>query len=122
MVTVDITPTEVVIRPRGLHRLWAFKRELRIPRGQLKRIEAGVSQDARARLWHSLRLPGTAVPWFITAGSYRSKGRWAFWDVVGSGEKAVTLTTEGHRYAELVVDVEDPGATVDTVQRVIGPK
>jgi hypothetical protein len=112
----------VVIRPRGLHRLWALKREVRIPRVQLKRVEAGVSPDARARLWHSLRLPGTSVPWLITAGSYRFAGRWAFWDVVGNGEKAVTLRTEGHRYADLVVDVEDPGATVDAVQRAIGPK
>jgi hypothetical protein len=122
MVTVDITPTDVIIRPLGLHRLWALKRELRIPRRQLQRVEAGVSPDARARLWHSLRLPGTFVPWLITAGSYRSKGRWAFWDVVGNGENAITLTTEGHRYAELVVDVEEAGATVDAVQRAIGPK
>ena len=122
MVTVDITPTEVVIRPRGLHRLWALKREVRIPRRQLKGVEAGVSPDARARLRHSLRQPGTAVRGLITAGSYCSKGRWAFWDVVGRGERAVTLTTEGHRYAELVVDVEEPGVTVDALQRAIGPK
>ena len=119
MVTVDITPTEVVIRPRGLHRLWTLKREVRIPRRQLKRVEAGVAPDARARLSHSLRLPGTSVPWLITAGSYRSRGQWAFWDVVGGGEKAVTLTTEGHRYTELVVDVEEPAATVDAVKRAI---
>ncbi len=121
MVTVDITPTEVVIRPRGLHALWAFKREVRIPRGQLKRVQVGVTPDAGTRLRHSLRLPGTAVPWLITAGSYRSDGRWAFWDVVGKGEKAVTLTTEGHRYAELVVDVAEPEATVTALQQVIGP-
>ncbi len=120
MVTVDITATEVVIRPLGLHRLWALKREVRIPRGQLKHVQAGVAEDARARLWRSVRLPGTSVPGLITAGSYRSEGRWTFWDVVGKGAHAVTLRTEGHRYAELVVDVAEPQATVRAVQQAIG--
>jgi hypothetical protein len=119
MVDVDITSAEVVLRVRGLHRLWALKREVRIPRAQLKRVEAGVTPDARARLWRSLRMPGTSVPSLITAGSYRSLRQWAFWDVVGNGENAVTLSTEGHRYKQLVVDVADPKATVEAIDRAI---
>jgi hypothetical protein len=122
LVDVDITSNEVIIRPRGLHRLWAFKREVRIPRAQLKRVETGVTPDARAMLSRSIRMPGTSVPSLITAGSYRSKGQWAFWDVVGKGEKAVTLSTEGHRYTQLIVDVGEPKAMVDALQRVIGSR
>ena len=121
MVDIDITSNEVVIRPRGLHQLWAFKREVRIPRSQLKRAEAGVPPAAWARLSRSLRLSGTRVPSLIIAGSYRCNGRWAFWDVVGKGYDAVTLTTDGHRYAELVVDVADPKVAVESVQRSIVP-
>jgi hypothetical protein len=121
MVDVDITSQEVILRPRGLHKLWTFKREVRIPRAQLKRVVAGVSPEARAMLSHSIRMPGTAVPLLITAGSYRCRGEWAFWDVVGSGENAVTLSTEGHRYTQLVVDVVDPNATVDAIARATRP-
>ena len=120
MVDVDVTSEEVLIRPRGLHRLWAFKLELRIPRAQLKRVEAGVTPDARALLWRSRRMPGTSVPGLITAGSYRSNRGWTFWDVVGNGERALTLSTEGYRYVQLIVDVAEPKATVDAVQRAIG--
>ena len=115
MVDVDITSLELVLRPRGLHKLWTFKREVRIPRAQLKGVEVGVSPSARALLSRSIRLPGTSVPWRITAGSYRSTGEWSFWDVVGNGEHAVTFSTEGHRYSQLVVDVADPKATVEAI-------
>ena len=119
MVDIEIDSDEVVIRIRGFHRLWAFRREIRIPRTQIIGIEAGMKPDSRARLSRSLRMPGTSVPSLITAGSYRCNGEWAFWDVVGTGENAVTLSAEGHPYVELVVDVRDPKATVDAVQRAI---
>ncbi len=120
MVDVDITGDEVVIRPRGFHTLWTLKREVRIPRTQLKRVEAGVSPEARARLWRSVRLPGTFVPALIAAGSFRAQGRWSFWDVVGTGRNALTLSTEGHHFAELLVDVEQPGLTLTALRRAIG--
>ena len=120
MVEIQISSSEVVLRPRGLHRLWALKGEIRIPLNQLKRVDVGVTPEARQRLSRSLRLPGTYVPRVITAGSYRCNGKWAFWDVVGKGENAVTLSTEGHHYTELVVDVSDTKATIHAFERVIG--
>jgi hypothetical protein len=119
MVAVDITSREAVLRPRGLHALWTFQSELRIPLAQLKQVEVGVAPDARARLMRSVRMPGTSVPWLITAGSYRSVGQWAFWDVARRGASAITLTTVGHHYAELVVDVADPKATVAALRRAM---
>ncbi len=119
MVDVDITKTEVVLRVRGLHKLWAFKSEVRIPLAELKLIEQGVDPEARAMRSLSLRLPGTSVPLLITAGSFRVDGQWAFWDVAGNGGNAVTFLTAGHRYAQVVVDVADPRTTVEAVQRAI---
>ncbi|MGO9064433.1 MAG: hypothetical protein ACLQIH_06780 [Myxococcaceae bacterium] len=119
MVDVDISADEVVLRPRGLHRLWTFRQEVRIPLAQLKSVEAGVSPEARTQRRRSLRLPGTSLPCLITAGSYRARGRWSFWDVVGDGQSALTLSTEGHHYAELIVDVTDPGLTLAALRRAI---
>ncbi len=115
MVDIDITSLEVVLRPLGLHTLWAFTREVRVPWAQLKRVDVGVTPEARAMRSRSVRMPGTSIPSLITAGSYRSMGKWAFWDVAGNGENAVTISTEGHRYAYLVVDVADPKATVAAI-------
>ena len=120
MVDIEIASNEVVVRLRGLHRLWALKSEVRIPRAQLKSVELAVTQGARARLSRSVRLPGTSIPSLITAGSYRCDGQWAFWDVTGKGDSAVTLTTDGHQYREVVVDVADPIATVAVLQSLIG--
>lgn len=48
MVDIDITSLEVVLRPLGLHTLWAFTREVRVPWAQLKRVDVGVTPEARA--------------------------------------------------------------------------
>jgi len=116
MVDIDITAQEVVLRLRGLHKLWAFKREVRVQRAQLKRVEAGVTPEAWSMLCRSIRMPGTSIPSLITAGSYRSMGKWAFWDVTGVGQHAVTISTEGHRYAYLVVDVVDRVASLEALE------
>jgi hypothetical protein len=118
MVDVFITADEVILRPKGLHRLLAFKREVRIQRSELRAVVRGVTEEARARLRRSLRLPGTSLPG-LHAGSYRRAGQWAFWDVAGNGENALTLSTEGNRYAELVVDVEDPAAVAADLRRAM---
>lgn len=120
MVDIHLMPDALVVKVLGLHQLWAFKREIRIPRAELRSIEVGVAPGAQATVYRSLRLPGTFVPRLIRAGSYRGSNGWLFWDIAGRGPKAVTLTTQGHRYAQLVVDVADPHATVERVRRGLG--
>ena len=122
MVDLAVDGNEVVLRVRGLHQLWALKREIRIPCEQLTGVQAGMADEARKTLYRSLRLPGTFLPGVIRAGSYRTRGAWLFWDVVGKGQRAVTLSTKGHRYAQLVVDVADPKAAVQMLSTAIKSK
>ena len=79
----------------------------------------GVDRDPEeARRWFNvLRLPGTAVPWVIVAGSYYWRGEWTFYDVrLRHLERAIVIRLRDERYARLVVEVEDPNATVAQIE------
>ena len=60
-----------------------------------------------------------ADTWIIVAGSYLQAGRWTFWGVRGSGDKAIEVDLVGLWYHRLVIDVADPDAERDRLQATI---
>ncbi|MEU7854513.1 hypothetical protein [Nonomuraea sp. NPDC049141] len=54
----------------------------------------------------------------ITAGTFHLDGERVFWDVHDAA-KAVVIELADERYTRLVVEVDDPRATVDLVERHI---
>lgn len=109
MVDVRIEGNTVVFDVRGLHKLWALKSRIEVPRGRI----ADVRHDpAAARSWwKGWRAPGTHVPGLITAGTYYLHGERVFWDV-RDASRAVVVELDGHAYDRLVIEVEDPAAVV----------
>jgi hypothetical protein len=57
---------------------------------------------------------GVWVPGPITTGTYYREGELVFWDV-HDPEKTVVIHLRDERYARLVIEVEDPEATVARV-------
>ena len=68
-----------------------------------------------ARTPDGLPLPGTYLPWVITAGSYWRPGRWSFW-CVHDPARAIVIDLTGDRYSRLVLQVDDPVATVAAIE------
>ena len=62
---------------------------------------------------------GIWVPGSITAGTYYQEGELAFWDVHDPG-KTVVIRLQDERYRRLVIEVEDPEATVARVNEAAG--
>ena len=54
------------------------------------------------------------MPGPITAGTYYQEGELVFWDV-HDPEKTVVIHLKDERYGRLVIEVEDPEATVAQV-------
>lgn len=115
MTTIELTDDKLELTVRGFDVVLALKKHLSIPLAHVTRVEAGVAAEAREQLRHSLRMPGTYLPGIVTAGSYVEHGRWMFWDV-HSGERAITIFVEHERYDAVVVDVDDPAATVARIE------
>ncbi len=114
MTTIEINDGKLHLRVRGLDIVLALKKELTVPLSHITRAEVGVAADALDRLHHSIRMPGTAIPGVVIAGSYRESGRWMFWDI-HSGEQAITIWLTHEHYDAIVVDVADPATTVGQI-------
>ena len=114
MVDVAVRGDRVTFGVRGLHRLWAFKRSIEVPRASIRDVRVDPGAVAG---WKGWRLPGTHIPGLIVAGSYRAGGAWTFFDVVDR-QRAVVVELEGQPYRRLVVEVEDPEAVVASLGRL----
>jgi cytochrome c-type biogenesis protein CcmH/NrfG len=105
VVEIEVTGGVITFRVLGLHKLWALRSSVRVPLRSI--VEAQLGEAVARELWKGWRLPGTAFPGVITAGSYLKSGEWTFWDVVHPA-KSLLVTLRDHRYARLVVEVADP--------------
>lgn len=103
LARVDMADDALVVRPRGLNRLWAMKGEVRVPLAQVSEVRTGVARRSVPSGW---RVPGTYVPGLIQAGTYRSKGERSFW-LVGRASHVTVVEFAGGRFDRIVLELSD---------------
>lgn len=113
MATVSIVEGRLVVELNGLDRLWALKSRLRIP---LEHVRGASADPGMIHEPKGLRVGGTHVPGVITAGTFHQEGDRVFW-AVKDAAKAVVVELRDERYARLVLQVDDPRATVGLIER-----
>jgi hypothetical protein len=103
---------------QGHHKLWALRSRLRVPLSDIVDVRHD-PERARAK-WPGLRLPGTHVPFFYTAGTYyQSDFRPDFWTVRRPEQAIVIQCKPGAAFDEIIVEVEDPAATVTSIRAAL---
>jgi hypothetical protein len=115
MATVSIDNDTLVVEIEGLDKLWALKSRLEIP---LANVRGATADPGIAREPKGVRAPGAYIPNVITAGTFHLDGEKVFWDVHDAG-KAVVIELADERYARLVIEVDEPRAVVDLVERSV---
>ena len=115
MALVHIDGDDLVVVIEGLHKVWALKSSLAIPLANVRGATAdpGISAEPKG-----IRAPGTRVPGLITAGTFHLDGEKVFWDVRDPAKTVVVELADEH-YARLVLQVEDPRATVALVENAL---
>lgn len=114
MVTIQLDGDALDVQVQGGHKLWALKSSLRIPLADVVSIRHDPERASTAM--PGLRMPGTHVPFFYTAGTYyQSDFRPDFWTVRHPVNAVVIQCREGAAYDEIIVEVEDPAATVTLI-------
>ncbi|MBL0171072.1 MAG: hypothetical protein IPP90_10125 [Gemmatimonadaceae bacterium] len=109
MVTITVDGGVLHLEVVGIDKLWSLRSHLEIP---LDHVRSAMPAPDSAKGWfEGLRLAGTFVPGLLTAGTFYEDGGLVFWDV-HHPENAVAIELEHERYRRLVVEVEDPAATV----------
>lgn len=115
MAVVSIEADALRVTFRGIHRLWTLRRRLTVPLAHIVDARRDASLASASPGW---RLLGAELPGVVAAGRFVKDGERAFWDVVDPA-KAVVIELRGERYARLVLEVEEPEKTVDTVRRAL---
>jgi len=116
MAQLEITADALVLHVTGLDRILALKQTISVPWEHV----SGVDQDRAEAgvVFHGLKLPGTAVPGVVTAGSFFRGGQWTFWDVHDPAQ-AVIIRLRDEHYSRLVVGVDDPADAVSRVRSAL---
>ncbi|MFJ7998799.1 hypothetical protein ACIQ7D_16885 [Streptomyces sp. NPDC096310] len=115
MAVIRIDGDNLVVVIEGLDKLWAFKGSLTIP---LAHVRGATADPGIATEPKGIRAPGARVPGVITAGTFHQDGEKVFWDLKDPS-KAVVVELADEKYARLVVQVDDPRATVALVENAL---
>lgn len=113
MVDLSVGEGQLVLKVRGLDRVWSFKSRLAIP---LERIRGARADPSVARgWWKGIRAPGTHIPGIIIAGTFYQDDKRIFWDV-HDPEKTIIIDLEDDLYDQLIVEVSDPKEAVRLIE------
>lgn len=115
MVTIAIQGRMAVFSLQGLHRLWAFRREIEVRLAHILDVRPA-DPALLGRRWKGVRLLGTAVPGHLAAGAFYRNGRLTFWDVGSHPERAIQVILTNETFSELIVEVADPLSEVARFQ------
>ncbi len=115
MVRISIDGRDLIVHVQGLDKLWALKSRLTVP---LEHVRGATADPGIVREPKGWRAPGAHIPGVIIAGTFRQDGQKVFW-VVHDSTKAVVIELRDETYQRLVLEVEDPRATVSQIERAL---
>jgi len=120
MTRVEIVDGRLKIELLRWHKLWACKSRLDFPLEHVVGAERWDREKHRLD-WRTIRAPGTAVPWVIIAGTYHNRGRHYFYDVC-KFSRAIVIELRHQWYTRVIVEVEDPEATLRMISPHVVPE
>jgi hypothetical protein len=105
MNTVTVENGHLIIEPRGLDKLWSFRRKIDVPLAQVRGATAdeGVRYEPKG-----IRAPGLAIPGKYS-GTFHRDGEKTFWNVSDPVRNVVLELDGTGMYNRLVLTVENPG-------------
>jgi hypothetical protein len=108
MVIVTKTETDFIFKIKGLHKFWAFKKQISIP---INHIIKSYPFIKNPKTFLGFRMPGTFIPWVITAGTYVNSSGTYFYDMM-SKKKTIIVELNNEHYTQLIIEVENPTETM----------
>ena len=116
--SVDMNASSMTVTLRGLDVVWATRRRIVVPLGHVR----GARRDAQAARhgpWLGAGRTDALLDYAVAASPMLVHGRHEFWDV-HDPERAVAIDLAGEQYDRLVIEVDDPVATVEAVNAAVG--
>jgi hypothetical protein len=104
MVTIQKIDNHFLFEVKGMHKLWAFKSEIKIP---CEHVLKAYQDDGIVNGRRGFRFPGTSIPGIIHAGTYLNNGETNFWDVSNTDD-AIVKDLKDEAYHQIIIQVENP--------------
>jgi hypothetical protein len=115
MTSVRIRGESLEIEAGAPGEFWNLRSRMTIP---LTHVLGAERETAAARRWlQELGGGAAAQPRVLSPGRFHPRGEWVFWDV-GEPGRAVGIELEAEPFTKLIVEVEDPDAVVEAINRV----
>jgi hypothetical protein len=117
-ISVDQQQQKLIVVVEGIERLWILNSRMEIPLAHVS--GASINPEVAKDLPYEHQEMGD-VQWHsaVSAGTFYQRGDRVFWEV-SDPAKAVVIKLKDDRFAELVVQVEDPAVVVDQINRAVG--
>jgi hypothetical protein len=116
---IELGPTAMRVLPQGWARLWSARREIVVPKGQVARVWQDHRRAENGP--RGLRSPGTNVPGFFLAGTFRrfcgdpSSRERSFW-IRRHPDRCIRIDLQDHHFTYLMIEVDDPAAEIARIE------
>lgn len=110
---------QLTVALSGWRRLVAVQRGVSVPLSAVVAVDADAAPRARIGVGARRRSSRTPNAGVFRYGAYPGGPGWAFW-AIGTGQRSVVVELDAGRYRYLVVEVDDPAATVAEIRRASG--
>jgi hypothetical protein len=114
MVTIQKIDNHFLFEVKGMHKLWAFKSEIKIPCEHILKAYQDVDIVKGKK---GMRFPGTSIPGIINAGTFFNNGETIFWDV-SNAANAIVIDLKDEDYKQLVIEVENSFEVISLLNNV----
>jgi len=116
MSRVNIQGNNLVITMQGARKFFALKSEISVPLENIAAVESGLN-------WKDLpglldKIAGANLNSFYYGGYFRQDGDKVFYDLKRK-EDAVVITLKDGDFDTLVIGVDDPITTVETIKNAL---
>ena len=104
---------------QGIDKILAIKNQVQVPLKHIVGVWVGIDEETQVEFKHSIRLPGSYMPGIVIAGTFVVRGKKMFWNVHHDKSKVITIKVADDKYIKLVLQVEDPAASVAAIQQAL---
>lgn len=115
---VTLTGTAVHVEPRGLDKLWSFRRELEVPVSHVKSARHDLGMREAPKGW---RGPGLRLGSKLS-GTFHADGQRQFWNIAGYDKVLVLELAPGERFSRLILTVDNPHECAHAINAAIANK
>ncbi len=115
--TITVEGDLMAVKLSGWRSVWAVTRGIKVPLNCIVAVDH--DPGVYSRVPTKARMITKQRSGVIKLGAYHSMDGWSFW-ACGLGRNAVVIDTRNHRYATIVVEVENPVATVRALREAAG--